>query len=105
MLRYFWEGLKPSVLVELEHWDPELESFNQMVKNAVNAEAKSALCPRSSTKEMDQNCPQGNRLAYSTVSKSQSSAMKDSQVEKPKVQDAKLLSGPQHSNNELSNKA
>ena len=28
MLKYFWEGPKPSVLAELEHQDLELESFN-----------------------------------------------------------------------------
>ena len=57
MLKYFRKGLKPLVLAKLEYWDLELESFNQMVKKAVNAEAKSALWPCSSTKEMDQNCP------------------------------------------------
>ena len=78
MLKYFREGLKPSVLAELEHQDLQLESFDQMVKNSVNAKAKSAFRPLSSTKKMDQNCPQGNRLANSTVAKSQGSAMKDS---------------------------
>ena len=53
MLRYFWKGLKPLVLAELEHQDLELESFDQMVKKAVNAEAKSALWLCSSTKKMD----------------------------------------------------
>ena len=57
MLRYFREGLKPSILAELEHQDLELESFDQMVKKAIDAEAKLALRPRSSTKEMDQHCP------------------------------------------------
>ena len=57
MLRYFREGLKPSVLAELEHQDLKLESFDRMVKKAVNAEAKSAFRPRFSTKEIDQNCP------------------------------------------------
>ena len=56
ILRYFQEGLKPSVLTELEHQDLELESFDQMVKKAVDAEAKLAIRPRSSTKEIDQNC-------------------------------------------------
>ena len=70
MLKYFREGLKPSVLTELEYWDLELENFNQMVKKAVDAEAKSALRPCSSIKEMDQNCPWGNRPANSTVAKS-----------------------------------
>ena len=53
MLRYFREGLKSSIIAELKHRDLELESFDQMVKKAVDAEAKSALRPRSSTKEMD----------------------------------------------------
>ena len=70
MLRYFWESLKLSVLAELKHWNLELESFDQMVKKAVNAEPKSALRPRSSTKKMDQNCLQGNRPGNSTIAKS-----------------------------------
>ena len=94
MLRYFWEGLKPLVLVELEHQDLGLESFNQMIKKAVDAKAKSTLCSCSSTKKMDQNCPQGNKLANSTVAKSQSSTIKNSRVEEPKVQGAKSLLGP-----------
>ena len=60
ILRYFREGLKLSILAELEHQDLELESFDQMVKKTVDAKAKSALHPRSSTKEMDQHCSQGN---------------------------------------------
>ena len=43
MLRYFWKGLKPSILVELKPQDLELESFNQIVKKAINIEAKVAL--------------------------------------------------------------
>ena len=83
MLKFFWESLVISVLAELEHRDLELESFNQMVKKAVNVKAKSALRPRSSTKEMDQHCPQDNRPANST--KSQGSIMKDPRSEEPKV--------------------
>ena len=56
MLRYFQEDLKLSVLAKLEYQDLKLESFNQMIKKTVNAEAKSALRPCSSTKEIDQNC-------------------------------------------------
>ena len=95
MLRYFQEGLKSSILAELEHQDLELESFDQMIKKAVDAEAKSALCSRSSTKEMDQYCPRGNQLANST--KSQDSTMKDPQSEEPKVRGTEALSGPQRS--------
>ena len=78
-----------------------------MVKKAVDAEAKSALQPRSSTKEMDQNCPRGSRPANSTVAKSQGSAMKDPQTEEPKVRGTESASGPpqRSNNNEFSDKA
>ena len=46
---------------------------------------------------MNQNRPQGNRPANSTVAKSQGSAMKDLRTEKPKVRGIKSLFGPQRS--------
>ena len=70
MLKYFWKDLKPSILAELEHRDFELENFNQMIKKAVNAKAKLALQPCSSTKKIDQNCSWDNRPANSTIAKS-----------------------------------
>ena len=91
-------------MAELEHQDLELESFNQMVKKAVDVEAKLALQPCSSTREIDQNCPHGNRPANSTLTKGQSSAIKDPQVEELKTQSPELLSSPQRSN-ESSEKA
>ena len=77
MLRYFRESLKSSVLAELEYWDLELESFDQMVKKIVDIKAKLALRPPSSTKKIDQNCLRGNWLANSAVTKSQGSDMND----------------------------
>lgn len=53
MLRYFQKGLKPSVLAKLEHRDLKLESFKQMVKKAINVEAKVALQLYSSIEEID----------------------------------------------------
>ena len=94
MLRYFQESLKPSILAELEHQDFELENFDQIVKKAVDAEAKSALWSRSSTKEMDQNCPRDSRPVNSIIAKSQNSAMKDPRTEEPKVRDTESASGP-----------
>ena len=67
-----------------------------MVKKVINAEIKSALRPRSTTKKIHQNCPQSNQLANSTVAKSQNSAMKELRSEKPKVWGTKSSSGPQH---------
>ena len=97
ILRYFREGLKPSVLAEWEHRDFELENFNQMVKKIVDTETKSALRPCSSTKKMDQNCPRGNQPTNTTIAKSQSSAMKDPRSKKPEVRGTKLSSGLQWS--------
>ena len=57
MLKYFRKGLKSSILAELEHQDLKLESFDQMVKKAVDAKSKLALQPRSSIIKIDQNCP------------------------------------------------
>ena len=81
MLRYFREGLRPSIRVELEHRDLELESFEQLVKKVVEAEGKASLRPRTTTREMDQRCPQGNRPAHTTVAKSSASATWDPQDE------------------------
>ena len=67
-----------------------------MVKKFVNAKAKSALRPHSSTKKRDQNCLWGNRLANFTVLKGQGSTMKEPRVKKPNVWSTELLSSPQH---------
>ena len=69
MLRYFQEGLRPSILAELQNEDHELENFLQIVKKAVAAEAKANLRSRATTKDMDQYCPQGSRSANSTAAK------------------------------------
>ena len=84
MLKYFREGLRPSIRVELKHRDLELESFEQLVKKVVEAEGKASLRPHSITRETDQHCPQGTRPANSTAAKSQGSPMKDPRVEEPK---------------------
>ena len=68
-----------------------------MVKKAIDAEAKSALRPRSSIKKIDQNYPQGNKPANSTVAKSQSSVMKDLWTEKPKTRGLESLLDPHRS--------
>ena len=82
-------------MAELEYQDLELESFDQMVKKAVNAEAKSALRLCFSTKKIDQNCPQGNQLANSNVAKSKSCAIKDPRTENSKVRGTKIPLGSQ----------
>ena len=48
ILRYFQKSLKPFILAKIEHQDLELESFDQMIKKAVNVKAKAALLPHFS---------------------------------------------------------
>ena len=76
-----------------------------MVKKAIDAEAKLAFWPCSSTKKMNQNCPRGNQPANSTIAKSQSNTMKNSQVEKSKVRGLELSVSQHSNNNEPSKKA
>ena len=106
MLRYFREGLRPSIRVELEHRDLELESFEQLVKKVVEAEGKASLRPRTITREMDQHCSRGSRPANTTVAKAStpSSSMKDPRVEEPKVQTQEATSPYHPESTETSNK-
>ena len=104
MLRYFREGLRPSILAELQNEDHELESFVQIVKKAVVAEAKANLRSRATTKDMDQHCPRGSRSANSTAAKNQGQSIKDPREEEPKVR-APESSTPRSSNPESSAKA
>ena len=60
MIRYFREGLCPSVIVEMEQRGRELDSFEELVEKAVNAEAKTALRPRSYARKTDQHCLRGS---------------------------------------------
>ena len=53
---YFREGLRPSVRVEMEQCGLELDSFEELVEKAVDAEAKAALWPCSYAREIDQHC-------------------------------------------------
>ncbi len=62
MIRYFREGLKPSIWVKMEQRGRELDSFKELVKKAKDAEAKTALRPREYAWDTDQYCLQGNRL-------------------------------------------
>lgn len=93
MLRYFPEGLKPSILAKLEHQNLELESFDQMLKKPVNAKAKTAPRPCSSIREIDQHWSQGKQLANTTTAKAklQGQSIKDPQTEKSKARGPELL--------------
>ena len=83
MIWYFREGLRPSVRVEMEQRGRELDSFEELVEKAVDAEAKAALRPRSYARETDQYCLRGSRPSAAKAS-TQGQPMKDPKVEEPK---------------------
>ena len=70
----------------MEQWGREHNSWEELVKKAINAEAKASLQPKSILCEIDQCYLRGNRLAHSTVAKLQASSTWDPRnysVEKP----------------------
>ena len=99
MIWYFREGLRPLVRVEIEQRGQKLDSFEELVKKAVDAEAKAALWPRFYACKTNQYCFQGSWPSAAKTS-TQGQPMKDSRVKKPKSrpQKSKALA-PQHSTN------
>ena len=95
MINYFREGLKPSIWAKIEQHGRKLDSFEDKIQKAVDAEAKAALRSHSTAYETDQYYPQGTRPANSTAAKSQSSPMKDPRVEESKARTQEATS-PYH---------
>ena len=53
MIRYFREGLRPSIRAQLDVRDRELDSWDEVVDKTVDAKAKASLQAPSGTREMD----------------------------------------------------
>ena len=62
MIRYFREGLRPSIRAQLDIKDRELDFWDEVVDKTVDAEAKASLQALSGTREMDSRYPRGQRL-------------------------------------------
>ena len=71
MIRYFEEGLKPSIKAEIDQDDFQLIDYKELVAKAVRAEAKAGLRPSSYVRETDLCCLRGNRPAHTTAHKVQ----------------------------------
>ena len=85
MIRFFREGLKPSVRAQMEQRGQESDSWEELVKKAVDVEAKAGLLPTSLNRDMDQQAPRGNRPVHTTAkAQTQGLSMKDPKVEEPK---------------------
>ena len=59
-IRFFCEGLKPSIKAQIEQRGRELDSWDELVEKAIDAEAKARLQPASILCEID-------RLAHEII--------------------------------------
>ena len=71
MVRYFEEGLKQSIKVEMDQDNSQLIDYEELVAKMVRAEAKAGLRPSSYVRKPDLNCLRGNRPAHITAHKVQ----------------------------------
>ena len=71
MVRYFEEGLKPSIKAKIDQDDSQLIDYEELVVKAVRAEAKAGLHPSFYVRETDLSCLQGNRPPHTTAHKVQ----------------------------------
>ena len=78
MIRYFWEGLKPSIKVKMEQQDQASTSFEGMIQKTVNVEAKAGLRSTIMVQDLYAHCPRGHRSSYNTFIKVQTQGSKDS---------------------------
>lgn len=78
-----------------------VDSWDELVKKAVDAKAKASLQPSSILREIDLRCLRGNRPAHTTVAESQASTTRDprdeSSAPSEKTQDKPSLSSHLHS--------
>ena len=95
MIRYFWEGLKPSIKVEMEQQDRALTSFKEMLQRVVNAEAKAGLRSSIIVRNADSRCPRGHRPSQNTSTKvqTQDSTAKESKPEESRPKKSKPADG------------
>ena len=103
MVRYFEEGLKPSIKAEMDQDASHLDDYEELVAKAVRAEAKAGLRPSSYVRETNQQVPRGNQPAYTTAHKVQTQrAMKNYRGDESK---AKASVSTSTKNSEPSDKA
>ncbi len=61
LIRYFREGLRPSIRAQLDHRGRDLDSWEEVVEKASDVEAKANLQPPFYVRDIDIRCPKGHR--------------------------------------------
>ncbi len=61
LIRYFREGLRPSIRAQLDYWGRDLDGCEKVVKKADDVEAKANLQPPFYVSDNDTRCPKSHR--------------------------------------------
>ena len=61
IIRYFQEGLRPSIQAQLDVKDRDLDSWDEVVDKTINAKAKASLQDQSGTSKIDFWCSHGQQ--------------------------------------------
>ncbi len=82
LIRYFREGLRPSIWAQLDYRGRDLDVWKEVVEKAGDVEAKVNLQPPFYVREIDSRCPKGHRPSAKknledTYQESQNEASKD----------------------------
>ncbi len=71
LIRYFRDGLRPSIRAQLDEWDRDLDNWQEVIERCINAKAKAGRQASLLTKESDSRCPRGHRPLRSKESRDQ----------------------------------
>ena len=71
MVRYFEEGLKPSIKAEIDQDATYLDDYEELVSKAVRGEVKTGLQPSSYMQKADLQVLRGSRPTHTTAHKVQ----------------------------------
>ena len=75
MVRYFEEGLKPSIQAKMDQDATHMDNYEELVLKAVRAEAKAGLRPSSYMREADLQVLRGSQSTHTTAHKVQTQGM------------------------------
>ncbi len=75
--RDFYEGLRPLIKLWIVKEGQKLDGWDDLIKKATRAEAKTKLQSIFTIREINQGCPQGNRPSQVSTSRNKAMATWD----------------------------
>ncbi len=96
LIRYFRDGLRPSVRAQLDHRGRELDAWEEVVEKAGDVEAKANLQPPFYVRDIDTRCPRGQRpLAKKDKEDTYREPCDEASKDKAKLQTSSSANQPQ----------